>query len=375
MDETPSEEESVSTGVTTYFYAGSKLLASKNGGELKYNYQDRMGSDIESKSLPFGQEIIKGDLFSFTGKELDKDLYYFGARYYDSNLGKFTSVDPIAGELAYGYVSNNPMNRVDPTGMAGDLVEKGTLVMPSADGWQSINMYSLATYAVENGLDDFNIPAGFWNGAGGSRISALANYYVGFNRREGGADPYSLNIGDVVYFPMSAGGNFNPGDLVAFTSARADSLGLEFGMSSDVAATQTIGGPVAPVYDESPKPIDNGRIFEEWGDVEWFEWSIAEFESYKDGIRSPFGLQSSLREQGIPIETFSPYYNQFVKEGKIRFTDDGRLRLVSYYELAGIKHGSFAAKLVGAHEDTIFHYYSGISRQRADYSGWSNVGE
>lgn len=112
-----SEEKIDSAGETTYFYAGSKLLASKNGGEVKYNYQDRMGSDIDSKSLPFGQEIVKGDRFSFTGKELDKNLYYFGARYYDSNLGKFTSVDPIAGELPYGYVNNNPMNRIDPSGM------------------------------------------------------------------------------------------------------------------------------------------------------------------------------------------------------------------------------------------------------------------
>ncbi|MCD4760152.1 hypothetical protein K8R33_04665 [archaeon] len=102
--------------VTTYFYAGNKLLASKENDEIKYHYQDRLGTDINSKTLPFGQEIINEERFSFTGKELDEGLYRFGARYYDSNLGRFTSVDPVEGELAYGYVMNNPINLIDPSG-------------------------------------------------------------------------------------------------------------------------------------------------------------------------------------------------------------------------------------------------------------------
>ena len=47
-------------------------------------------------------------------------LHYFGARYYDSNLGRFFSVDPVASEPAYQYVSNNPMNFVDPSGMQAE---------------------------------------------------------------------------------------------------------------------------------------------------------------------------------------------------------------------------------------------------------------
>jgi RHS repeat-associated protein len=95
------------------YYAGSKLIAVND----KYKYQDRMGSDVESRSLPFGQSLDIENRFSFTGKELDKDLHYFNARYYDSNLGKFTSVDPVRNNHAYSYVRNNPMNYVDPTGM------------------------------------------------------------------------------------------------------------------------------------------------------------------------------------------------------------------------------------------------------------------
>jgi RHS repeat-associated protein len=99
-----------------YYYAGSKLMATYKG-ELKYKYQDSSGSDINSKSLPFGQPIKIDERFSFTGKELDSDLYYFSARYYDSNLGQFSSIDPIKENPAYAYVNNNPMNFVDPNGM------------------------------------------------------------------------------------------------------------------------------------------------------------------------------------------------------------------------------------------------------------------
>jgi len=114
-------EEVVVGGETTYFYVGSKLLASKNDDVLNYHYQDRLGSDINAKSLPFGQSIKEGDRFSFTGKELDSDLYYFGARYYDSDLGRFVSVDPVPSEPAYQYVGNNPLMFVDPTGTRSDF--------------------------------------------------------------------------------------------------------------------------------------------------------------------------------------------------------------------------------------------------------------
>jgi RHS repeat-associated protein len=75
----------------------------------------------QSKSLMMGE---------FTGKERDSEsgLDYFGARYYGSALGRFTSPDPsldadrIVGTPQrwnrYAYVINNPFSRVDPDGAA-----------------------------------------------------------------------------------------------------------------------------------------------------------------------------------------------------------------------------------------------------------------
>ena len=116
------------SGTTTYFYAGSKLLASKNNEEVEYFHQDRLNNNRintktngeligEFKSLPFGQELLNTvGRFSFTGKEFDGELYYFGARHIDPDLGKFTNKDPVSEEPPYAYVHNNPMNLIDEDG-------------------------------------------------------------------------------------------------------------------------------------------------------------------------------------------------------------------------------------------------------------------
>lgn len=67
--------------------------------------------------------------FKFSGKELDEEtgLHYFGARYYDSRSSIWMSVDPLAESFPnwnpYNYTMQNPINLVDPTGMAPEDVE------------------------------------------------------------------------------------------------------------------------------------------------------------------------------------------------------------------------------------------------------------
>jgi RHS repeat-associated protein len=55
----------------------------------------------------------------FTGEQHDgdSDLYYLRARYYDGATGRFLSQDPIGAAEPYAYVSNNPMNYTDPSGL------------------------------------------------------------------------------------------------------------------------------------------------------------------------------------------------------------------------------------------------------------------
>ncbi len=67
--------------------------------------------------------------YKYSGKELDQetmggsplDWYYFGARYYDAEIARFLTVDPLTSIQPdvnpYHYCHNNPINLIDPTGM------------------------------------------------------------------------------------------------------------------------------------------------------------------------------------------------------------------------------------------------------------------
>jgi len=62
--------------------------------------------------------------FAYTSREWDEDvgLYYYRARYYDAQIGRFLNQDPIgfkAGDInVYRYVWNSPLNAVDPSGLS-----------------------------------------------------------------------------------------------------------------------------------------------------------------------------------------------------------------------------------------------------------------
>src|SRR6185436_1579192 len=95
--------------------------------------------------MPFGEEInpngnrgaalgYGGDGIrqKFTEKERDSEssLDYFGARYYNSRIGRFTGVDPVTVTQetfvnpqrwnGFAYVNNNPLVAVDPNGADGE---------------------------------------------------------------------------------------------------------------------------------------------------------------------------------------------------------------------------------------------------------------
>ncbi|MEW6609965.1 MAG: RHS repeat-associated core domain-containing protein, partial [bacterium] len=76
--------------------------------------------------------------YLFTGREIDAEsgLYYYRARYYDSEVGRFVTQDPIGfegGINLYAYVGNNPINLIDPTGL----------------GPLQVNVYFIETFAIK----------------------------------------------------------------------------------------------------------------------------------------------------------------------------------------------------------------------------------
>jgi RHS repeat-associated protein len=146
----PIFEKRISSGkIKSYVYASGKHLARVDGvigdstAKVYYYHTDQVGSvkavtDQSGKVvynadyLPFGSQFTKDGDFDethgFTGKELDSDtgLYYNNARWYDSEIGRFISEDPMGdpnNPNLYSYCANNPLTGIDPTGLYDDSGE------------------------------------------------------------------------------------------------------------------------------------------------------------------------------------------------------------------------------------------------------------
>lgn len=81
-------------------------------------------------TTPTAQSAI-GNRFLFTGREYDSDtgLYYYRARYYDPEMGRFINRDSAEDDnLAnlYTYCINNPINFTDPFGLRQSLSNEAT---------------------------------------------------------------------------------------------------------------------------------------------------------------------------------------------------------------------------------------------------------
>lgn len=79
-------------------------------------------ADVRGQDVVFSSVSITGSPYSFTGREWDFEagLYYYRARYYSPDTGRFLSRDPISfagGDTnLYRYVANSPTNARDPLG-------------------------------------------------------------------------------------------------------------------------------------------------------------------------------------------------------------------------------------------------------------------
>lgn len=174
--------DDVSTFTQSYFYLGQaeQILFAQSGDHRQFLYLDRLGAgrsidehlgQIDRDSVrsyqtdhlgsvlntdtagsahaytPFGQTTLPLQAlhpesspvqYGFTGRELDVETgkYYYRARIYDPHTGRWTTRDPIlfkgGNANLYGYVLNNPVNLVDPSGKQGALPFNPPTLIPEA---------------------------------------------------------------------------------------------------------------------------------------------------------------------------------------------------------------------------------------------------
>ena len=143
---------------------------------------------------PFGDGGVGGGAspaaLRFAGKERDAEtgLDYFGARYYGSRAGRFTTVDPVLDvEQAlvdpqrwnrYAYGTNNPLKYVDPDGRNPVLVAR--LLELAQRAANSPAAQRAATWAQTQGVAAWNWATRFFNSpAGQETVQTVAELATG----------------------------------------------------------------------------------------------------------------------------------------------------------------------------------------------------
>ena len=118
---------------------------------------DAWGYELESRTF----QLNEGE-YKFTSKERDEEsgYDYFGARYYDSRIGRWGSVDPLFEKQfdknPFVYCSNNPIKYIDPLGLDDIFYKDGVEIKRNESNWLE-NLFFGHRYFVqhEKGIHEF----------------------------------------------------------------------------------------------------------------------------------------------------------------------------------------------------------------------------
>ena len=124
-DKLAQRMSSAQGSVTLYYLAdhqgSTRALVNAAGNVVERQEYDSFGNNVGAGSV-----LTR---YGYTGRERDAltGLYYYRARWYDPQQGRFISEDPIGfkgGINFYAYVENNPINFNDPLGLQKSCCNK-----------------------------------------------------------------------------------------------------------------------------------------------------------------------------------------------------------------------------------------------------------
>jgi len=160
------EPVAIINGTNTYYYnrdgLGSVTELTDNTGAVAEKYQyDVFGKTIikDSSDNVLTQSGI-GNRFGFTGRELDAEtgLYFYRARMYSPDLGRFLQTDPVGyldSTNLYQYCLNSPTNYIDPYGLVSlNLVPTKEKLREYVDKINPPDVYSVAGHGAAYSMLD-----------------------------------------------------------------------------------------------------------------------------------------------------------------------------------------------------------------------------
>lgn len=151
------------------FEGYGRVIDGSEGLEYEIDLKNHLGSTVDVYNTSRGAEIwrldyepygkirsevagatdVKQVTNKFTGKEHDRELGldYFGARYYDADLGLWISPDAARQHYnPYTYGSNNPVNHLDPDGRFDLRVTAKGVATDKPDNGQMFGPYEIGQY-------------------------------------------------------------------------------------------------------------------------------------------------------------------------------------------------------------------------------------
>lgn len=140
--------------VTAYYVRGDELLSVKRpgSGEKRYYHSDAVGSirllsddsavvtdsyDYTAFGVLLDHQGSDPQPYRFAAEPFDFNVLFYNnrARWLDTGVGRFLSVDPLQASSPdpsslhrYVYVNNRPVDMVDPSGLLGQFSLSGTLL-------------------------------------------------------------------------------------------------------------------------------------------------------------------------------------------------------------------------------------------------------